>query len=221
VTAADTSLRWTRFAIHLAEVGGGAPLCLSLCNTRHWRNSAAPRETIADYADVVKWAVAKGLYASADGDALVAEAAKHPHVATTELRRTLRLREAMAQVFAAHAGGRTPDTGAMAEIVESFDDAMREVRWRIVGSTLQPVLASHAAGLEVARWQAATSGMGLLGSPTLARVKQCADDRGCGWLFLDTTRNASRQFCFSNECGNRARQVRFRARHQEGEPAAR
>lgn len=221
MTADDTSLRWTRFAVQMAEVGGGAPLCLSLCNTRHWRNSAAPRETIADYADVVKWAVAKGLYAAADGDALCAEAAKHPHVANTELRRTLRLREAMAQVFAAHAGGGAPAAGAMAEIVESFDDAMREVRWRIVGATLQPALASRTAGLELPRWQAAVSGMGLLASPSLARVKQCADDRGCGWLFLDTTRNASRQFCFSTECGNRARQVRFRARHQEREPAAR
>jgi predicted RNA-binding Zn ribbon-like protein len=220
VTAADTPLRWTRFAVQMVEVGGGAPLCLSLCNTRHWRNSASPRETIADYADVVKWAVAKGLYAAADGDALATEAAKHPHVANTELRRALRLREAMALVFAAHAGGRAPDADAMAAIVESFDDAMREVRWRIAGSTLQPVLASHAAGLELPRWQAAVSGMGLLGSPALARVKQCADDRGCGWLFLDTTRNASRQFCFSTECGNRARQVRFRARHQGRGPAA-
>lgn len=220
MTANATALHWTRFAVQLAELGSGAPLCLSLCNTRHWRNSAAPRETIAAYADVVKWAVAKGLYAAADGDALVAEAAKHPHVANTELRRTLRLREAMAQVFAAHAGGRTPDADVTAEIVETFDDAMREVRWRIVDSTLQPALASSTAGLELPRWQAAVSAMGLLGSPALARVKQCADDRGCGWLFLDTTRNASRQFCFSTECGNRARQARFRARHQAGEPAA-
>jgi predicted RNA-binding Zn ribbon-like protein len=57
--------------------------------------------------------------------------------------------------------------------------------------------------------------MGLLTSESIARVKECADDRGCGWLFLDTTRNGSRQFCFSNECGNRARQAKFRERRRE------
>ena len=108
MTPNDTPLHWTRFALELAEVGGGAPLCLSLCNTRHWRNSAAPRETLGGYGDLVTWAAAKGVYAAAEGDAIGAEAAKHPHVANTELRRSLRLRESLALVFAAYAHGRPP-----------------------------------------------------------------------------------------------------------------
>ena len=34
------------------------------------------------------------------------------------------------------------------------------------------------------------------------RLRRCDDD-GCGWLFLDTTRNHSRRWCRSGDCGNR------------------
>jgi len=67
------------------------------------------------------------------------------------------------------------------------------------------------------RAHAALSAVALFTSAQGARVKECADDRGCGWLFVDTTRNGSRRYCFSNECGNRARQVAFRRRQRSGE----
>lgn len=38
----------------------------------------------------------------------------------------------------------------------------------------------------------------------LTRLRRCADD-GCGWLFLDASRNGSRRWCSSADCGNRAR----------------
>jgi predicted RNA-binding Zn ribbon-like protein len=38
-------------------------------------------------------------------------------------------------------------------------------------------------------------------------VKQCAGE-GCGWLFLDTSRNHLRRWCTMDECGNRAKMRR-------------
>lgn len=205
--------RWSRFTFTLAEPASGQPLCLSLCNTRYWRNSATPREVLTAYDEVVKWAVAKSIYGPADGDGLVREAAAHPHVANAELRRLLSLREATAMMFAAYAHHARPDAGAIAEVHASFREALSHLAFNVEGGRLVPSLPRGSEGLEAPRWQAALSAISLLASPALARVKQCADDRGCGWLFLDTTRNGSRQYCFSRECGNRARQVRFRARH--------
>lgn len=43
-------------------------------------------------------------------------------------------------------------------------------------------------------------------------VGQRADDRGCGWLFLDTSKNHSRRWCDSGDCVNRARRRRFQER---------
>jgi predicted RNA-binding Zn ribbon-like protein len=43
------------------------------------------------------------------------------------------------------------------------------------------------------------------------RLRRC-DDQGCGWLFLDTTRNHSRRWCSSRDCGNRDRARRHYTR---------
>jgi predicted RNA-binding Zn ribbon-like protein len=44
----------------------------------------------------------------------------------------------------------------------------------------------------------------LLRSPESTLVRECSG-RGCGWLFIDRTRNHSRQWCSSQDCGNRER----------------
>jgi len=49
----------------------------------------------------------------------------------------------------------------------------------------------------------ALSAAELLISEERQRIGQCADDRGCGWLFLDTSKNHSRRWCDINDCGNR------------------
>lgn len=210
--------RWTRWRLSLAEVDDGRPLCLSLANTRHWRNSRAPRETLDGYADLARWAAARQLV---DGDeALQRIARDRPAAAQAELHRAIALREAIAAWFAARVQGRSGEEGDFAEITASFNEASRHLKLALVDGALVPALAGTADTLALPRWQAALSAIGLASSAAMARVKQCADDRGCGWLFLDATRNGSRQFCFSTECGNRTRQARFRAKQRTHEHAS-
>ena len=52
-----------------------------------------------------------------------------------------------------------------------------------------------AVGLQV--WR-------LLEQEDRARLRQC-QDTDCGWLFLDRTKNGSRVWCSSADCGNRTR----------------
>ncbi|MGW5559426.1 CGNR zinc finger domain-containing protein [Micromonospora sp. NPDC003944] len=40
------------------------------------------------------------------------------------------------------------------------------------------------------------------------------DGEGCGWLFLDSTRNHSRRWCDPLDCGNRARVRAYVQRHR-------
>jgi predicted RNA-binding Zn ribbon-like protein len=54
----------------------------------------------------------------------------------------------------------------------------------------------------------------LLSSPEAALVRQCSGP-GCGWLFIDRTRNHSRQWCSSLDCGNRERARRHYRRSKE------
>ncbi|HKO37925.1 MAG TPA: CGNR zinc finger domain-containing protein [Solirubrobacterales bacterium] len=43
------------------------------------------------------------------------------------------------------------------------------------------------------------------------RLKACTDE-GCQWAFFDATRNRSRTWCSMEECGNREKTRRYRAR---------
>ena len=54
-------------------------------------------------------------------------------------------------------------------------------------------------------WPIVESAAELLTSERRSRIGQCADDRGCGWLFLDATKNRSRRWCAMGDCGNRAK----------------
>jgi len=47
------------------------------------------------------------------------------------------------------------------------------------------------------------------------RVRECEDDRGCGFLFIDQSKNRSRRWCSMESCGNRAKARQHYARVQD------
>jgi predicted RNA-binding Zn ribbon-like protein len=65
----------------------------------------------------------------------------------------------------------------------------------------------------------AISAASLISGPRAERVRQCSDDRGCGWLFVDESRAQNRRWCAMGDCGNRAKAARHRARKRSA-PAA-
>jgi predicted RNA-binding Zn ribbon-like protein len=47
------------------------------------------------------------------------------------------------------------------------------------------------------------------------QLKACPlDEGGCGWLFLDRSRNGSRRWCSMDDCGARAKARRLTARRR-------
>jgi predicted RNA-binding Zn ribbon-like protein len=61
-------------------------------------------------------------------------------------------------------------------------------------------------------WAVSRAAAALLTSGDLSRLRQCGGDE-CGWLFLDRSRNRSRQWCTMEDCGNVSKVRRFRKRH--------
>jgi predicted RNA-binding Zn ribbon-like protein len=53
----------------------------------------------------------------------------------------------------------------------------------------------------------------LLTKGRLERLKRCPGP-GCGWLFLDHSKNGSRRWCAMATCGNRTKGRRHRARQR-------
>ncbi len=67
--------------------------------------------------------------------------------------------------------------------------------------------------LDLVLWSVSRSAAELLTSGELSTLRQCGGEE-CGWLFLDPSRNHSRQWCDMRDCGNRAKVRRFRARRR-------
>jgi len=210
---------WGRWQVAVTEAGDGYPVCLSLANTRNWRRSAAPQEHLCAYADLLHWIECRRLLEAGGVAALAQHATSRPRLARAALEQTITLRDAVYRVFSEHAHSRAPPPEDVAQIVAGFNDAVACVELTLEDGRMVPRQRDAGPELGIARLQAALSAVALLTSDRAARVKECADDRGCGWLFVDETRNGSRRFCFSAECGNRARQVAFRHRHRTGAEA--
>ena len=178
----------------------GGRLCLALVNSVWWRRSETPQDQLSGYPELVEFVAAAGWLPNADE--LLRQAAERPAEAARAFRRAVHLREQLLAVFAAcAAGGRPPDPPL--QVVERTGSA------GLAGLRLRPSDAGYRLGwpsssLELPAQQAAVSAMLLLTSTEITRVKQCPG-RTCGWVFLDSTRNRSRRWCNSAECGNRSR----------------
>jgi predicted RNA-binding Zn ribbon-like protein len=205
---------WSRWSVEVSETFAAAPLCLALANTRNWRRGEAPLERLNAYADVIELARRERLVDEAGAERLAVQAARHPRVADAELAALVALREAIFRGFSARAAGGRMLESDLAIITGSFNAAVGALSLELCDGALVPRAHETRDGLPIMRLQAAVSAIALLTAPHAEKVRECADDRGCGWLFVDLTRNGSPRYCFSNECGNRARQAAFRARHR-------
>lgn len=188
----------------------GTVLCLAFTNTLDWHASPQPVESLHTYADLLVWAQQQGVLTAAEQAALLRQAAAQPAAAAVVLRQALDLREAIYRIFVALTKATAPAAADLATLNAELAAALPHLY-------LQP----HATGYGWA-WAAlsdplaallrplALSAAALLTSPWVTRVKQCEDERGCGFLFIDTSKNRSRRWCSMESCGNRAKVQRHR-----------
>jgi predicted RNA-binding Zn ribbon-like protein len=200
---------WSRWRVRMEEGGGSEPLCIALANTHPLREGATDQLARGD--DLLAFACRQGLCDEAAGAALAAHAAAHPRAAHAELLATHALRSAILRLLLSPAGAIAEDQALLAR---EFESAQRAIAVELRGGALLLRPRGAGMGLGTLRLMAAASASALLASPQAARVRRCADARGCGRLFVDTTRNRSRRYCMSGECGNRARQAAFRVRRR-------
>jgi predicted RNA-binding Zn ribbon-like protein len=184
-------------------------LCLDFANTLDWHASEHPVETLNSYADLVTWSRDTGVLSDRAAKQLINEANRHPAEATATLDKARTLREAMYEIFVAVANRTTP----RATDLETVNAALVQMlgRSRLV-RTSEGFAWNWGGGendLDQMLWWVIRSAADLMTSEKLYRVGQCADERGCGWLFLDTSKNRTRRWCDMKDCGNRAKARRF------------
>ncbi len=75
-------------------------------------------------------------------------------------------------------------------------------------------LVPHAGGVRRAIGEVASSFAELLATGDPTRIKVC-ENRDCGWFVYDESRNRSRRWCESTDCGNLMKVRRYRQRHRQ------
>jgi len=144
---------------------------------------------------------------------LLQDAYTHPQEPIKTFERAIALREAIYRVFSAIAGGSVPQSEDLGLIQNIFVEAIAHASLSPTAhefSWVWRVEDKHGEELRQLLWPVANSAIELFtSSEELKRIKECP---GCGWLFLDTSKNGNRRWCSMDECGSRAKMRRQYAR---------
>jgi predicted RNA-binding Zn ribbon-like protein len=204
---------------HTVDIIGGE-LCLAFTDTVDWRKSDHPEELLNSYADLVSWGQDVGALTGDEADHLLQQAERRRTEAKAVLERAIALREAMYRVFVAVAVERSPESQDLKMLNGALSETLARLRIIPTAEGLAWNWADPDAALDRMLWPVVRSAADLLTSERLDRVGQCP---GCGWLFLDSSRNRSRRWCTMEVCGNRAKARRHyertRGRHPSGPSA--
>jgi predicted RNA-binding Zn ribbon-like protein len=193
----------------------GGVVCLDFVNTVGSRLTDRTSEYLSSYEDLLDWARQAGLLAPEETEDLSRQARLDLEGARETLSRALALREAIHRVISSAIAGESQDESDLSVLNRELSIALSHLRVLPAGGAYgwDWDLSGDDGGtrLDSLLWPVAQSAAELLTSPKLGRVKVCAGD-GCGWMFLDESRNNSRRWCDSRDCGNRERVRRHLAR---------
>jgi predicted RNA-binding Zn ribbon-like protein len=193
----------------------GGVVCLDFVNSVNWRLTGYPSEYLRSYEDLLDWGRQGGLLAPEETEGLSRQAALDPEGARETLSRALALREAIHRVISRAIAGESQDESDLSALNRELSIALSHLRVMPVDGTYgwdwDMSGDDGVVRLDSPLWPVAQSAAELLTSPKLGRVKLCAGE-GCGWVFVDESRNGSRLWCDSRDCGNRERVRRHLAR---------
>jgi predicted RNA-binding Zn ribbon-like protein len=183
---------------------GGHP-ALDLVNTAG--RGAAAVEHLTSPEDVVVWGRRVGLDPGT------------PDVAA--LRRLLALREAVHTVVLDQMGRPAGDVAAALELLDRrAAAAATRSRLRPDGARLHREVGTDP--VHRVEDQLAIAAVDLLTGPDAARIRRCpVEEGGCGWVFVDHTRNRSRTWCRMADCGNAVKARRLTERRRQARAAQR
>jgi predicted RNA-binding Zn ribbon-like protein len=200
----------------------GGRLCLDFVNTVGGRRSdlrakKSPgdpgiiRDKLNDYIDLLAWSLHTELIAEKEAQALVREARRREKEASVVLARAIELREAIYRICKAVMGGGQPAVSELDVLNREIGEARGHERLVSAEGGITWEWVRPKTALDQMLWPVADSAAELLTTDDLTRLRECGGEN-CGWLFEDTSRNRSRQWCVMEDCGNLAKVRRFRSR---------
>ena len=182
-------------------------LSLDFVNTMH------PRDFLRGPTDLIRWSREVGLVTEERAQALLAETDASPQESSALFTQAMMLREAGYRVLLALLH-QTPPTSSDVSMLQSlFAQVKTHERLVFTEQRLMWQWDPAERGLTHLFWSLARATESVLTEPLMEQVKECPPSKGgCGWLFVDGTKNSSRQWCSDGACGSRIRMRRLYAR---------
>jgi len=187
-------------------------LCLDFANTVGWHASNSPVESLNKYADLIEWSADRGIVSGDAKDVLLRESEEKPIEAQAVLEKAREIRENIYQILSDTAHGHPIKITDLKGFNKALASMLSHSRLTPDERGLRWDWDSHSDKLDSVIWPVVKSAVDLMTSEAIKRVGQCADEKGCGWLFWDSSRNRSRRWCDMSDCGNRAKVRRFYAK---------
>ena len=191
----------------------GGNLALDFINTVDNRTSDNPKDLLTSYADLVHWSEQAGATSRKVGDRLLSAASETPGRAQAVLRDAVELREALYAIFSAVAERRGIPGAALARVNSAVQHAGEHAQIAHRTRHFAWDWTAPEEHLDSMLWPVARAAADLLVSEQVGVVRQCASE-GCGWLFVDTTKNRRRRWCEMRVCGNRDKARRYYQRQR-------
>jgi predicted RNA-binding Zn ribbon-like protein len=190
----------------------GGRVCLDFVNTVDPRVGGKPRDYLASYADLVRWAEHAHLLAPDQVATLLDATARRPKDARTVFARAIALRESLYRVFSAIAARKVPDPSDLAALQAAYVEELAQASLVPASGGLAWRWPAGTDALGQILWPIVRSAIELATSPDVQRVKECPGLGDCGWLFLDTSKSGRRRWCSMESCGSRAKMRTYYAR---------
>jgi predicted RNA-binding Zn ribbon-like protein len=197
----------TRTLETLELVGG--TLCLDFLNTVNSRVHTE-HDYLIQYSDLVMWASKVGILSPTQTNQLQKRARQNEEGAEDTLEKARRSREWLYQLFSNAAKGSEPSKKDMETFLAAYGEAISHGQLTKAGNHYATTWDVNET-FDALLWPIIHSAGELLLSDELGHVKECP---GCGWLFLDTSKNQSRRWCSMDTCGARDKMRRYHKRKQ-------
>ncbi len=184
-------------------------------NRKNKRNyyDAFRLDKLENYADLIAWSLKAGVLDEKQAKRLLQIAASDEQAAEKVFKRALFLRESVYRLFKSVVEGWQPEAEDLENLNRELNVARRRQKLAAAENSFAYEWIDSEAALDSMLWQISESAAEMLLRGDLSRIHQCGSDV-CNWLFLDTSRNRSRQWCDMKDCGNLAKVRRFRQRQQ-------
>jgi predicted RNA-binding Zn ribbon-like protein len=210
--------------VELRIVGGH--VALNLVNTVAPRipggDGSGRTEYLPTHADLLAWAQRVGLVDASEAADIDWAWSAHAAAPAQALHAVRDVREALYAALVP-----VIDPGHAAESGASAGLASLTLRWAAATGRSELVPAEPGTGAarlvigtvpaQMIPDRLAVAAVDFVRTVDVVHLRSCPiTEGGCGWLFVDTSRNGSRRWCAMEDCGARAKARRLNSRRREG-----